>query len=146
MSYVYWAITGQYSIINHPITGFVNTSRFTTLIFNLSGYNNDCAEYEITIDPQSFFDQNTGLPNQTCNHSAICVDQFLVEVHFNTLKWCIGTCARSGRPISTPNGWPNFTLFGHYVLGMWKKVILYITVSARYTYLYSCYKTIKVKI
>ena len=72
--------------------------------FYLSGYNNDCAEYEITIDPQSFFDQNTGLPNQTCNHSAICVDQFLVEVHFNTLKCCIGTCARSGRPISTPNG------------------------------------------
>ena len=31
MSYVYWAITGQYSIINHPRTGFVNTSRFTTL-------------------------------------------------------------------------------------------------------------------
>ena len=31
MSYVYWAITGQYSIINDPITGFVNTSRFTTL-------------------------------------------------------------------------------------------------------------------
>ena len=101
--YVYWAITGQYSIINHPITGFVNTSRFTTLIFNLSGYNNDCAEYEITIDPQSFFDQNTGLPNQTCNHLAICVDQFLVEVHFNTLKCCIGICARSERPISTPN-------------------------------------------
>ena len=32
MSYVYWAITGQYSIINDPITGFVNTSRFTTLV------------------------------------------------------------------------------------------------------------------
>ena len=32
MSYVYWTITGQYSIINDPITGFVNTSRFTTLI------------------------------------------------------------------------------------------------------------------
>ena len=31
MSYVYWTITSQYSIINDPITGFVNTSRFTTL-------------------------------------------------------------------------------------------------------------------
>ena len=35
MSHLYWAITGQYSIINYPITGFVNTSRFTTLVTTL---------------------------------------------------------------------------------------------------------------
>ena len=31
MSHVYWAITSQYSIINYPITGFINTFRFITL-------------------------------------------------------------------------------------------------------------------
>ena len=46
MSYVYWAITGQYSIINDPITGFVNTSRFTTLVIQTLA--------ELSIDGQSF--------------------------------------------------------------------------------------------
>ena len=49
MSYVYWAITGQYSIINHPITGFVNTSRFTTLIFSSSKFCTVWYTYAVAV-------------------------------------------------------------------------------------------------
>ena len=34
------------------------------------------AEYKITIGPRPFSNQNTGLTDQTCNHLAICADQF----------------------------------------------------------------------
>ena len=33
-------------------------------------------EHKITVDPRPFSDQSTGLTDQTCNHSAICADQF----------------------------------------------------------------------
>ena len=38
----------------------------------------------VTIGPWPFSDLNTGLTDQTCDYSAICADQFLVKIHFNS--------------------------------------------------------------
>ena len=56
MSYVYWAITGQYSIINDPITGFVNTSRFTTpnMSVHLHGNEDEFASQLLTIEDSKY--------------------------------------------------------------------------------------------
>ena len=39
-------------------------------------------EYKITVGPWPFSDQNTGLTNQTCDHSAT---NFLVEIHYSDI-------------------------------------------------------------
>ena len=44
------------------------------------------AEYKTMVGPQPFSDQNTGLTNQTCNHLAICTDQFSSRnLHFSAI-------------------------------------------------------------
>ena len=94
------------------------------------------AEYKISVNPQLFFYQNTGLAYQTCNHSAICAGQSFSGSLF---QCCIVTCTHPERPFSTSNCLVTMSL-------QCEKVIMYIAMSAKYTYLYFYYPTIKMEI
>ena len=43
-------------------------------------------------------------------------------VFYGIAKWYIVTCKHPGHPINISNGWPNFTVAGHYILAMWNSL------------------------
>ena len=83
MSYVYWAITGQYSIINDPITGFVNTSRFTTLQGSTAAFLADHASHSIDAAYLDGISITVGTPHK---HKWSYAAGFSKEYNSNTNK------------------------------------------------------------
>ena len=60
---------------------------FTGAIMWPESYHNTATvhlptEYKIPVGPRPFSNQNIGLTNQTCNHSAICTNQFFSTSSF----------------------------------------------------------------